>query len=218
MMYANRFLLLLAIAMVSAGGTHAAPAQKLRPINECQTKPDLSAFYGQLRKVVAARDAKALLAMTSSTVESGFGSENGRAAFARDWDLADGAKSSVWTSLDFILKLGCSATATSATIPWLWDNMPEAGEFETVFVVAGAHVPVYASPSLSAPVIATLSWDVIRPPESATTLEYWVYVTLTDGRHGHLHTDTLYYANYGLRLKAEKQKTGWVITALVQGD
>ena len=201
-------LLLLAAAQ-------AAPA-KLPPVDQCSRDASFKAFHASLKSAVAKRDGDAFLKLLAPDVLVNFGGENGKAVFAKQWEVKS-RTSKLWAQMDTIVRLGCARVDSAAVMPSLagqFDYDEDANVFELSVVTAPA-AKLRKTQGLGSATIATLAWDVVRPIGNEG--EAWTKVRLRDGREGWLRADEL-RSPLDYRAVAEKRKGKWMITAFVAGD
>jgi hypothetical protein len=63
----------------------AAYGRTLMPVDEAAALPDFFSFRARLLQVIARRDAAALLEIVDPAIKNGFGGDDGKAAFEREW-------------------------------------------------------------------------------------------------------------------------------------
>lgn len=193
----------------------AAPA-KLPPVDQCSRDAGFKAFHSSLKQAVTKRDGPALMKLVAPDVLVNFGGDNGRASFAKQWEVGS-AKSDIWKQFDAILPLGCVRVEQARVIPSLagqFDYDDDADVFELAVVVSAA-AKLRKTSAANGDVMATLSWDVVRP--IANEGETQTKVRLKDGREGWLWTKEV-RSPIDYRATIEKRKGKWMITAFVAGD
>jgi hypothetical protein len=196
----------------------AATPARLPPVDQCSRDPGFKVFHSSLKQAVAKRDGPALMKLLAPDVLINFGGENGRAAFAKQWEV-NSAKSEVWKQLDAILPLGCVRVEQARVIPSLagqFDYDEDADVFELAVVVSPA-AKLRKTSAANSDVMATLSWDVVRPIANEGEAQTQTKVRLNDGREGWLWTKEV-RAPIDYRATMEKRKGKWMITAFVAGD
>lgn len=199
------------MALAAAG----APL-KLPPVDQCSRDASFKAFHSSLKQAVAKRDGAAFMKLVAPDVLVSFGGENGRATFARQWEVGS-SKSELWKQFDAILPLGCARVESARVIPSLagqFDSDEDADVFELAVVVS-ANAKLRKIAAKDGPAIATLSWDVVRPLSNEG--ETQTKVRLKDGREGWLWAKEV-RAPIDYRASIEKRKGKWMITAFVAGD
>lgn len=194
----------------------AAPAvrgPKLPFADEAAKDPSLVAFREQLLAAVRARDKDRVLALADPEVRTSFGNGGGRA------DLEKKLDDSLWQELAAILQLGGTfqgdGSEQSFWAPYVFSTFPEAHDAFTSVAVIGDSVPLRAEPSADAPVIATLSRDILTAESGARG--GWMKVKTADGRSGYVAHESV-RSPISYRAGFTKGASGWKMTALVAGD
>ena len=154
----------------------------LRPIDEGEGDAGFAAFRRELRSIVARRDAAALLAALSPDIAISFGGENGREAFSLAWNLPQG-DSDVWSQLDAVLALGGTLSQGVFLAPYVNAAWPDEFDPFDYVAVTGRDVRVRARPTAEAPVMASLSYAIVRLAGQYQDRP-WTAVQLADGRDG----------------------------------
>ena len=203
------------IELLMMAAAQGAPA-RLPPVDQCSRDPGFKAFHSSLKSAVAKRDGDAFLKLLAPDVLVNFGGENGRAAFAKQWEVKS-RTSLLWAQMDTVLRLGCARVDSARVMPSLagqFDGDNDVDVFElSVVTVPGARLR--KSHDIDGTTIAMLAWDVVRP--IANEGDAWTKVRLNDGREGWLRADEL-RSPLDYRAVAEKRKGRWMITAFVAGD
>ena len=92
-----------------------APTGPFAPRDECSGLPGASEFLARLESSVVARNADALLLLTSDDVYLDFGGGNGKALLRAR--LAD-PEYELWGALDNLIQLGCASVDGVMILPW----------------------------------------------------------------------------------------------------
>jgi hypothetical protein len=203
------------IELLMMAAAQGAPA-KLPPVDQCSRDPGFKAFHSSLKSAVTKRDGDAFLKLLAPDVLVNFGGENGKAAFAKQWEVKS-RTSPLWAQMDTVLRLGCARVDSARVMPSLagqFDSDDDVDVFE-LSVVTAPGAKLRKSHDIDGATIATLAWDVVRP--IASEGEAWTKVRLNDGREGWLRADEL-RSPLDYRAVAEKRKGRWMITAFVAGD
>ncbi|HVU29105.1 MAG TPA: SH3 domain-containing protein [Sphingomicrobium sp.] len=211
----NRLLAL--VVLLGLGAPASALPKKLPPVDQCSADPGFSKFLANLRRTVAKKDKKALLAMLSPRVLVNFGGASGPSAFEQSWSFDANDNDGIWAQLERILPLGCARDGSARVIPSLAIQFdPEGDEevFEAMVVVAKG-AKLRSGPETDSPALAILSWDVVTAIDEASDLQ--TKVRLEDGREGYMFDDEL-YSPLNYRMVVEKLRGSWMITAFVAGD
>lgn len=91
----------MAIAAQPAAPATPAPAARSRtllPVDEAAALPEFFTFRAWRLQVVARRDTAALLEIVDPDINNGFGGDDGKVAFEREWRPSS-AGSTVWETL-----------------------------------------------------------------------------------------------------------------------
>lgn len=217
-MMGNRRLLLLALSawpgLLLAAET-APPV--IRPIDECSADKGFAAFLRRFDAAVASRNAQALLQLVSPKVSVGFDGSDGLGAFKREWKLAAGAKSPIWSELKEMRSLGCARQSAEVMVmPRLAERLPEAESFPGPHAPVRAAVALRSGPSAAAPVSAQLHWDVVYP-EPVEKPGDWLKVRTAAGAQGFVRAADV-RSDMDLRLYFGRVGGRWMVTHLVAGD
>lgn len=204
-----------ALALIFAAGLAAQSTWKLPPKNEENRDKTLVAYMDRLRKAVKDRDGQALLELVSEDIKNGFGGDDGKAAFIRQW-LPMTRDSAVFPILNNILTLGGTFfDANQYCIPYLSQHWPDDIDPFSHHVVTGNNVRLRAEPSASGKVIGSLSWDIVETLEREAE---WSHIKTHDGLEGYVATAYTYgpVAYRACILKGENGQ--WSMRSLLAGD
>jgi len=206
----------------------AVPGQaqvgKLLPSDEAVRDPELFAFRARLQAAVARHDTAAVLAMVDPNIKNGFGGDDGVAAFQRSWKLQEGDKSPLWEELGLVLALGGSFQNKDTFVaPYAYSRWPEAIDAFQHVAVLGTDVRVRAEPRPGSPVLASLSFDLVRLANSGRSrltpeqAREWTAVELKGGRTGYIASR--YVRSPIARRAFLLRKAGsWRLAVFVAGD
>jgi hypothetical protein len=155
---------------------------RLDRIDEASRRPDFVTFRQQLRSAIARRDVSAVLRVVDPQIKLGFGGDDGVDALKRKLESAE---SDVWQELDDVLELGGTFQESNTFVaPYVFSRWPQSFDsFEHVAVI-GSAVRIRARPALSAPVVATVSYAILKLGADGYSDEPWIGVRLPDGRAG----------------------------------
>ncbi|MFN7938784.1 MAG: hypothetical protein U0R19_35975 [Bryobacteraceae bacterium] len=190
---------------------------KLYPVDETLRDPSFQAYTQRLRAAVQSRNTKALRRLTSDDVVVGPEKDDkGWKKFVERW-RPDEAESPVWSALAELLQLGFLREHPQLYLsPYVVWRFPDHLSRRKHLVVAKEKAPLREGPSITAPVRAVLSFDIVRAagePVRSSGLASFVPVETGDGVHGYLNvTDVLSpllaRGQFGFRQKR------WVMIAL----
>jgi hypothetical protein len=189
----------------------------LMPVDEAATLPGFFTFRAQLLRTVARRDAGELLAIVDPDIKNGFGGDDGKAAFERQWRPSS-AESEVWATLATVLALGGKRSGEDGFIaPYVFAAWPDGVDgFEHVAVV-GERVRVRQAPRADAAELAQVSFSVLRRGQADNAPEDWTPVILADRRTGYVSSR---YVRSPIDYRAFFSKKGgrWWMVMLLAGD
>ena len=183
---------------------------KLAFVDEAAKDPSFAAYRDQLLAAVRARDAKTVLALSDPNIRTSFGGDGGSAA------LEQALKEETWGELEQILSLGGTFREGMFWAPYVYAAWPESQDaFETLAVI-GDDVPLRESADANAPVIATLSRDLVTRASAPGAGGAWTKVKTADGKTGFVESKPSHPVGY--RAGFMKTKDGWRMNAWVAGD
>jgi hypothetical protein len=210
--------LLIALCLLVAA--RSEPAIRLYPVDDTARDPSFESFVRKLRSAVEARSTHALRGLVFPEVVSGPADDDtGWTKFAARW-RPDDTESPLWPALSDMLELGFVREHPSLFLsPYLVWRFPAELDRAAYLVVIRDRVALRAAPSLKAPVVDWLSFDVVRPlgrPESGEGLGQWVRVANLSGHTGYVNAKDLMSpliprAQFGIR------KGKWFLVALEGG-
>ncbi len=139
------------------------PLPKLYPVDESAREPSFQAFTSRLRSAVEARSAKGLRRLTDEDVVVGPNEEDrGWRKFVERWH-PDDPQTPLWSALADLLHLGFLREQPGLYLsPYVVWRFPPHLNRRTHLVVAREKSPLRESPSLTAPVLAILAFDIVR--------------------------------------------------------
>lgn len=200
-----------------------AQAGKLLPVDEAARDPELFVFRARLQEAVARHDVAAVLEAVDPNIKVDFGGGGGIADFRNAWKLQDGDKSPLWAELGLVLALGGSFQGENVfAAPYVFASDRFDDAYEQVAVL-GSNVRVRAEPSLRSPILAVLSFDIVRLSEIGRTrmtpeqAEEWAAVELRGGRTGYIASR---YVRSPIDFRAifTRKDGRWSMTAFIAGD
>lgn len=190
---------------------------KLYPVDETLRDATFQAYTHRLRAAVEKRNTRALRRLTDDDVVVGPAKEDkGWKKFVDRW-RPDEAESPVWAALADLLQLGFLREHPQLYLsPYVVWRFPDHVDRRTHLVVAKEKAALREAPSVTAPVRAMLSFDIVRAvgePVRSGGLASFVPVETGDGLRGYLNaTDVLSpllaRGQFGFRQKR------WVMIAL----
>lgn len=219
-------LVLVAIALL------AAPAQEryVRPVDEASQDASFHAFRTKLIAAAERKDLKYVQSIMDPKIELSFGGDTGLAGFRRVWKNQD----EFWREFLLVIKNGgrfvgeAKYKMTAFSAPYLFLDMPEDLDMFEYYAVFGNNVNLRAAPNESAPVIAKLSYNIVRidepsavrrktgPSEDDWTYD-WHKVETLGGQKGWMKAEFV-RSSVDYRAGFEKKRGRWVMTFFLAGD
>ena len=193
---------------------------KLPPVDEAWKDPSLVTFRKGMLAAVKRRDVKYVVARAARNIKLSFGGYAGRKTF-RSWLTQEDVRDVYWQELEAVFSLGgvftgkdtfCTPYVACVDVP----GCPDCDPYEMVFVLSD-NAAVHAAMSTASPVIARMSYDVLRMDYSRDVDEGWLAVELADGRVG-FATGPDFRMAVDHRALLRKRKGVWQIDVFVAGD
>jgi hypothetical protein len=202
--------------------------RKLHPVDEAAKDPSFKAFRDALLDAVKRKDTQFVLNSIAPDIQNDFGGGNGVDNFKSVWKLARVSESKLWAELETILSMGGTFRVEegkrSFWAPYVYSAWPEdfdCGEEARCYAVTAENVNVRREPSSTAPIVASLSYDIVKSkgeePAAAKTAEGWTRITTPSGAVGYVATKFIRSPD-GYRAGFARVKGKWLMTALVAGD
>ena len=195
--------ILFALALMGLVAPLPCAAQKVRlyPVDEAHKDRSFKIFRDQLMAALKRRDKQFLLSVVHPDILNSLGGNRGVKEFVTDWKL-DSSQSKVWAELYTVLSLGGTFEEENGEkvfcAPYVssrWDRIQPKlrGEFGEVAyeAVIRSRVRVYSRPDLDAPVLATLSYDVVEVDYQGSLQSNdgefsWIKIKIAKGRTGYV--------------------------------
>ena len=201
---------------------------RLFPVDEAKKDASFYAFRERLLRAVRGRDERFILSILDPNIELSFGGHRGIKDFKEMW-LTKNSREDLWAELNAVLSLG-GAFVTSGggkrfCAPYTFTNFPDDVDAFEYAAIIGNNVRVRARPSLSAPIISTLSYDIVRAdfyydpndPREEKDTPGWVKITTPGGKQGYVAAKFIRNA-VDYRACFRKVKGSWRMTAFIGGD
>jgi hypothetical protein len=165
---------------------------RLYPVDDTGRDPAFRSFVKRLRVAVETRNTNALRKLTDEEIVVGAADDDtGWTKFAARWH-PDDENSKLWSALSDLLSLGFIREHPSLFLsPYLVWRFPRGLSMEEHLVVIRDNVALRERPSLKAPAVARLSFDVVRRlgrAEMGEDLVAWVPVGTLAGQTGYVNT------------------------------
>lgn len=176
---------------------------KLLPIDEGSGDPSFQNFRNQLLVAVRNHDQDFIMGVLHPAIKNGYDTESGINEFRKRWKPED-PESSVWHVLSSILIGGGTFSERDGHRefcgPYVvsqWSNvvqqLPKGTDSLDYVAITGKDVVVRRQPKLTAPIVATLSYDVVKSvpnsevlDRSAAEFSSWVKVKTPTGQEGYV--------------------------------
>jgi hypothetical protein len=208
----------LLIVLCLIGQALAAQVVRLYPVDDTAREPAFRSYVGKLRSAVATRNTAALRKLVDDEVAVGPAAEDkGWAKFKAKWRPDDPQDQRLWSAVADLLSVGFIREHPNLFLsPYLVWRFPDGLSRRAHLVVVRDHAALRESPSLNAPSVATLSFDIVRrleAPKDNEGLVQWVHVQTLDGRSGYVNardvmSPIMPRAQFGLR------RGRWLLIAL----
>lgn len=214
-----------AVAGALALALFPAPASsqdiKFKPVDEARRDPTLFAYRAYFLDAVRRRDADFVVAASAPDIKLSFGGDAGSASLMKsltgtqEWE-----GDPFWKELQHVLELGgvflddgsfCTPYTFCLDVP----GCQECDPFETVIVIKKSAV-ARSRPQPEAPVVAQLSYDVLRMDADAYTGKGWYPVFVSGGKGFVSGDDARMPIDY--RARFEKLDGRWLMTVFIAGD
>lgn len=204
-------------ATITAPAQPPAPAvtgPKLAFVDEGPRDPSFAAYRDQLLAAVRARDTKAVIALADPKIRTSFGGDRGSADLER---LLVVANPDGFSILEQVLTNGGTFREGSFWAPYVYSAFPDEHDAFTMLAVTGDDIPLRASGDPNAPVLATLSRDIVERVSQPNHTGPWIEVKTADGKTGFVEAQYV-RSPVDYRAGFNKGPNGWRMTALVAGD
>jgi len=206
----------------------ASKARKLLPVDEAAKDPTFKAFRDALIDAVKRKDTQFILGVVAPNILNDFGGGNGIQNFKTKWRLGKTEESKLWAELDTVLSMGGSFRVEEGKktfwAPYVYSAWPDefdCGEDAQCYAVTGDHVNARREPSSTAPIVASLSYDIVKSKIEDTgskkTPDGWIKVIVPGGATGYVATRFLRSPG-DYRAGFAKVKGKWLMTAFIAGD
>lgn len=203
-----------------------AYADKLYPVDEGTKNPSFNNFRQQLRAAIKRRDTKFILNRLDPNISVSFGvCGSGIKCFKEIWQ-PEKPNSELWNTLDDVMKLGGTFNnyqgEKSFCAPYVFTNFPSKVDGEEIqgvpeySVIIGKDVNVRSRPNLQAPVVATLSYDIVKTSfDENSSNSNWVKISTPTP--GYVYKQFVRHPiDYRACFKINKGR--WVMISFIAGD
>lgn len=222
-----KIILFLAFLFGVFASSVSAQERQLLPVDEAGKDVSFKLFRDKLISAVRRRDAKYVLSIVDPNIKNGFGGEDGIANFKKIWKISS-LKSDLWNELQFILTHGGAFQMEGKNktfyAPYIYSNFPEDLDAFKYSVISDKNIKLLATPFLTAPTVATLSYNVVEVDfqnsikDKADNEKYaWLKVETLGGKKGFVPARFV-RSSVGYRAAFIKKKGQWKMDFLVSGD
>lgn len=204
-----------------------AYADKLYPVDEGKKEPSFKAFREQLFAAIKKRDSNFILNSLDPNISVSFGvCGEGVKCFREYWQLNQPNNSQLWDTLSNVLALGGSFETSGGEkyfcAPYVYANFPAKVNGEQLMgvheygAIIGHNVNLRLRPNLNAPIITSLSYDIVKIDQSSSTdTQGWFKIIAPTP--GYVYNKFV-RTPFDYRACFKKSNGKWVMTALVAGD
>jgi len=226
---------LLIVVLMLGTTTESAWAQpgKLLPVDDARKDPSLVQFRNRLMDAARKHDLDYVLSILTPDVVNSFGGDEGIEGFKRHWELA-GGNTRLWDTMLSVLSMGGTlyVTPDAAGVwveaefwaPYVYSRWPNEFDSFDYGAITGEAVKVRSRPSRRAPVVTTLSYDIVKMlPEAVPDEEAkdqtasWVKIVTPGGKEGYV-ASRFVRGPIDYRLGLVKRNGKWLIKTFVAGD
>ena len=216
------------VVPVSPAQLSGVSAVKMLPVDEASKDPSFEDFRQRLRQAASRRDAGFILEIIDPEIWLSFGGHRGVKDFTEKWH-PEKSDSEFWRELESILALGGTFEtidgqkefcAPYVTCRWqeLVKDFPELGEAHEYTVVLGKNVNVHSKPSADAPILETLSFNVLKLSQvDANERTQWVEIKTPGGHTGYISAKDV-RSPLDYRASFKKVKGRWMLVTFIAGD
>jgi hypothetical protein len=202
-----------------------ARSSKLHPVDEGPRDPSFARFRQKLLQAARRGDRRYIWSIVDPKIRWSFGDGGGIASFKQVW--AERGPGVLEDELMRVLLLGGQfrgrRTFWAPYVFTAWDESRDAFEYKAIIAT---NVRVRERPDQGAPVVATLTYDIVklrneqpdsRAQASPSAREGWVQIITPAGKTGYVAAR---YARSPIEHRAcfEKKRGKWWMTAFIAGD
>jgi hypothetical protein len=188
----------------------------LKPVDDASRRPDFTEFRRRLLGDVGRRDQAAVLAIVHPNVRVSFGDDGGIDAFRKEH--LESKAADFWDEFATILRLGGRFRERNAfDAPYTFSAWPTNLDSFECLAVIGSRVRVRAAPGLTARIMTTLDFAIVRALPMDGTGTAWKRTQLADGRTGFIASQYV-RSPVDHRALFEFRDGRWWLVAYVAGD
>ncbi len=197
-------------------------------VDEAKKDPSFFAFREKLIAAAKKKDSKYLLSIVATDIKNGFGGEDGINEFKSRWDFGGPDNGDFWVEFLPVIMNGGSFTKdgknTIFFAPYVFQAFPEDLDVFKHRVVIGKNVNLRKDGSANAPVVAALSYNIVKVDEENSIegrgkdgVMDWYAVETLGGKKGFVKAEYV-RSPVDFRAGFEKIKGEWKMTIFIAGD
>lgn len=224
MLKAFTFVLLIFLAYTT---TVIGQEKYVRFVDEAGKDKSFSIFRQKLLDAVKKRDAKFVLSILDPEIKNSFGGSNGIAEFKETWKI-NNRNSPFWEEMNAVLTNGGSFMDESRQMfsaPYLFKQpFPENVDTFEYAAIFGKNVKLYKQPKSNSTVVATLSFNVVKPDYNKSVKDkskedkyHWVKVETLGGKKGFVRGEFV-RSPIDYRAVFAKENGKWKMITFIAGD
>jgi hypothetical protein len=205
----------------------SAQGRQLLPVDEAEKDASFKAFRDKLIEAVKKRDAKYVLSVVDPNIKNGFGGNDGIANFRKQWKIPS-PNSELWDELLFVLTNGGTFSQEGKSkiflAPYVFSRFPDDLDAFEYSAIVGTNVRLRAKPNAEAPVVANLSYNIVKVDyqnsieSKPDTGKYtWYRVETLDGKKGFVASQFV-RSSIDYRAGFEKKRGQWKMFFFLAGD
>jgi hypothetical protein len=202
----------------------------VRLVDEAGKDKSFSVFRDELLDALRKRDTKFVLSIIDPQISNDFGGGNGVADFKQKWKI-NNRNSPFWDEMLTVLMNGgafMDEKKQSFGAPYLYTEfhkqLPENIDGFEHAAIFGKNVKLYKQPRANSSVVATLSYNVVKPDYDRSVKDkskefefHWVKVETLGGKKGFVRGEFV-RSPIDYRAVFEKKNGKWKMTAFIAGD
>lgn len=225
---ARRSCVFLSCLLICCGlmfETATAQRRRLYPVDESARNPSFRVFRNRLLRAARARDTRFILSILAPDIQNSFGGSGGVREFRETWRI-ERRESRFWNELITVLELGGtfegSGTDRYFGAPYTFTRFPENLDAFTHAVIVGRSVRAHSRPAASAPVVATLTYDIVRADYENSVRDgdddyAWLRITTPAGRPAFVQARNI-RSPIDYRAIFTRSNGRWMMTSFIAGD
>jgi hypothetical protein len=207
-----------------------AQERKVLPVDEGKRDASFSAFREKTLQAAKRRDVKYILSIVDANIKNTFGDSNGIEEFKKMWKI-NSPQSEFWDEFITVLEHGGAFWKRNGApknqifhAPYTFTQFPEDLDSIEHQCVFGNNVNLRSKPDASAPVVASLSYDIVKvdfensvKDETDEDKYSWLKVETLGGKKGFVNAK---YVRSPVDYRAifEKRNGRWKLVTFVAGD